>query len=327
MGFYAPAQIVGDARKHGVDVRPLDINASDWDCTLEPAIQSANQHALRLGLRFASGLAEEEGRLIVKVRRSGNGSPYASVEEVARRTGVSRKAIEALAEADAFTGLGTNRRAAMWEAKAIERDVPPLLRLAESALGEPSLIQEPAASLPAEAAGQSVVLDYQATGLTLRQHPLALLRPGLHAQGYHDTRRLNSARPGSSIRLPGIVLMRQRPGTAKGIVFVTLEDEFGVANLVVYPNIGERDRAALIGSRLLVAEGWIERETEHAEVPVTHLICRKLTDRSNLLGQLSATGVGAPSEDTMRGRVDAPRRHDPGSARAKAGLPASRDFR
>ena len=115
-------------------------------------------------------------------------------------------------------------------------------------------IREPAPALPAEAAGQSVVLDYTATGLSLRQHPLALLRPRLEAEGCHDTRRLNTARPGSLLRVPGIVLMRQRPGTAKGIVFVTIEDEFGVANLVVYTDVGARDRAALIGARLLVAE-------------------------------------------------------------------------
>jgi error-prone DNA polymerase len=158
------------------------------------------------------------------------------------------------------------------EAKPIERDARPLLRLAESDLGQPSLVREPAASLSAEAAKQSVVLDYTATELSLRQHPLALPWPGLQAQGYQDTRRLNTARPGSSIRLPGIVLMRQRPGTARGIVFVTLEHEFGVANPAVYPNIGDRDRAAQIGSRLLVADGWIERETAHAKVPGTNLV-------------------------------------------------------
>ena len=327
MGFYAPAQIVGDAKKHDVEVRPVDINASDWDSTLEPEIRSADQHALRLGLRLASGLAEEEGRLIAKVRRSGNGSPYGSVEEVARRTGVSRKAIEALAEADAFASLGASRRSAMWDAKAIECDVPPLLRLAEYSLGEPGLINEATPLLPAEAAGQAVVQDYAATGLTLRQHPLALLRPALLKQGYQDTRYLNAAREGSSIRLPGIVLMRQRPGTAKGIVFITLEDEFGVANLVIYPNIGERDRAAMIGSRLMVAEGRIERETEHAEVPVTHLICRKLIDRGDLLRQLSISENDPTWADAALGRADEVRRPNPGSARAKAGLPASRDFR
>jgi error-prone DNA polymerase len=161
----------------------------------------------------------------------------------------------------------------------------------------------------------------------LREHPLALLRPALQAQGYHDTRRLTTARPGSSIRLPGIVLMRQRPGTAKGIVFVTLEDEFGVANLVVYIDVGDRDRAALIGSKLLVAEGRIERETEHAEVPITHLICRKLIDRSDLLGQLGASERDVALGDAAPDRVDAVRQHSPGSTRARAGLPASRDFR
>jgi error-prone DNA polymerase len=154
-----------------------------------------------------------------------------------------------------------------------------------------------------------------------------LLRPVLRAQGYDDSRRLNAARPGSLVRLPGIVLMRQRPGTAKGIVFVTIEDEFGVANLVVYTNIVVRDRAALVGSRLLLAEGRIERETEHAEVPITHLICRRLIDRSDLLRHLST-----PDEDTAwgnasLGRADEVRRPDPGVRSAKAGLPASRDFR
>jgi error-prone DNA polymerase len=328
MGFYAPAQIVGDAKKHDVLVRPLDINASDWDSSLEPDLRSADEHALRLGLRMAAGLPEEEGRMIVKIRRAGNGSPYGSVEEVARRTGISRRGMEALAEADAFASLGTDRRTAIWEAKAIERDIPPLLRLAESSLGDPPLISEAAARLPAEARGQAVVLDYTATGLSLREHPLALLRPKLKALGFHDTRHLNSARPGSAIKLPGIVLMRQRPGTAKGIVFITLEDEFGVANLVVYTNVGERDRAAMIGAKLMVAEGRIERETEHAEVPITHLICRRLVDRSDLLGTLSAAGDGTSWGDALLGRADEVRRPNPGSARGKtSGLPASRDFR
>ena len=327
MGFYASAQIVRDAQQHAVEVRPLDINASDWDCTLEREMKSTDEHALRLGLRLASGLSKEEGCKVVEARGAGNGSPYGSVEEVARRTGISRRAIEALAEADAFASLGASRRAAMWDAKAIEREVPSLLRLPESALGEPPLIQEADIALPAEAAGQSVVMDYTATGLTLRQHPLALLRPTLGKLGYHDTRRLNTGRPGSAIRLPGIVLMRQRPGTAKGIVFITLEDEFGIANLVIYPTIGERDRSALIGSRLMVAEGRIERETEHAEVPITHLICRKLINRSDLLRQLNMSAADAVWENAGLGSADEARRPGPGSTAATAGLPASRDFR
>ncbi|WP_158746937.1 hypothetical protein [Acidisphaera sp. L21] len=327
MGFYAPAQIVSDAKKHEVLVRPLDINASDWDSTLEFDLGSNDQHALRLGLRLASGLAEEEGRQIVKTRRSGNGSPYSSVEEVARRSGVSRKAIEALAEADAFASLGASRRDAMWDAKAIEHDIPPLLQLAENFLGEAGLIQEPAPVLPAEAKGQSVVLDYAATGLSLREHPLALLRPTLSKLGYHDTNFLNTAEPGTSVRLPGIVLMRQRPGTAKGIVFITLEDEFGVANLVIYTNVGERDRAAMIGSGLMVAEGKIEREVEHAEVPITHLICRRLIDRTDLLRSLNTAQPNLDLGKVVLGRADEVRRPHPGPARTKAKMPTSRDFR
>ncbi|HVY16273.1 MAG TPA: error-prone DNA polymerase [Rhodopila sp.] len=305
MGFYAPAQIVRDAAAHGVEIRPVDVNASDWDCTLEPAPGSAGEHALRLGLRMVSGLPKDDGERIVETRRSGNGSPYESVEEVARRADAGRRALEALAQADAFARLRIGRRGALWDAKAVETDELPLLRLAQAGGGSP-LIREPPVALPAETAGQAVMRDYAATGLTLRQHPMALLRPLLQAEGHDDTRRLQTAKPGSFLRLPGIVLMRQRPGTAKGIIFVTLEDEFGIANLVVYPDIVARDRTALVGSRLMLAEGRIERETKHAEVPIIHLICRRLIDRGDLLGRLNLS-------DADRG--------------AKVPLPPSRDFR
>jgi error-prone DNA polymerase len=317
MGFYAPAQIVRDAAQHGVEVRPIDVNASDWDCSLEAAPASSDGHALRLGLRMTAGLAEQDGRRVVRARHAGNGSPFGSVEELARRAGVGRGAIEPLAAADAFAGLGADRRHALWDAAAIEPDLPPLLRLA---LGEPALVQEPPVPLPPETKGQAVVLDYAAAGLTLREHPLGLLRPVMRAQGWDDTRRLHAARPGSFVRLPGLVLMRQRPGTAKGIVFVTTEDEFGVANLVVYAGIVARDRRALVNARLLLAEGIVERETEHAEVPVTHLIVRRLTARDDLLGLLHAGG--ADWGNATLGRADEVRRPDPGVR-----LPASRDFR
>jgi error-prone DNA polymerase len=193
-----------------------------------------------------------------------------------------------------------------------------LLRLGGDTLDDAPLLREPAADLPFESSGQAIVTDYAATGLSLRAHPLSVLRPELTALGYHDTRRLNSARPGTSIRLPGLVLMRQRPGTAKGIVFVTLEDELGIANLVVYANIGQRDRATLIGARLMVAEGRIERETEHSEVPITHLICRRLIDRSDLLRELTREAKGVTEEDPI---LRAPRREVSDSA-----FPRSRDF-
>lgn len=200
-----------------------------------------------------------------------------------------------------------------WDARGVENDTPPLLRLAgqAAAAGEPPLLSEPSSALPAEDDGQAMMLDYVATGLSLRQHPLALLRPRLQALGCRTTRDLDSLRGGARIRLAGLVLMRQRPGTAKGIVFVTVEDEHGTANLVVYADIAARDRAALIGARLLLVEGRIEREAERAEVPVIHLICRRLEDRSDLLRGLM--------DDDFSGQRP--------PAQSPKGMPASRDFR
>jgi error-prone DNA polymerase len=327
MGFYAPAQIVRDARDHGVQIRPLDVNASLWDCALEPEQRSAEGYALRLGLRMASGLSAQDGQQIVKARSGGNGSPFASPEEVVRRANITRKAMETLAQADAFRSMGTSRREALWAAKGVEHDVPPLLRLAaqQAAVGEPPLLPEPAPALPSESAGQAVVLDYTATGLTLGQHPLALLRPQLRALGCIDTRELAALPQGKRIKLAGLVLMRQRPGTAKGVVFVTVEDEHGTANLVVWADVGARDRAALLGARLLLVEAKIERETRHAEVPITHLICKTLTDRTDLLNGLMHREANLPWGDAALGRADEVRRPDPGSRRSVR-MPGSRDF-
>jgi error-prone DNA polymerase len=327
MGFYAPAQIVRDAREHGVSIRALDVNASDWDCALEPERESAEGFALRLGLRLAAGLSAQEGQQIVKARTGGNGSPFASPEEVVRRANITRKAMEALAQADAFKSMGTSRRAALWAAKGVEQDIPPLLRLAaeQAAVGEPPLLPEPAPALPPESAGQTVVLDYTATGLTLGEHPLALLRPRLRALGCVDTQQLLTMPLGQRIKLAGLVLMRQRPGTAKGVVFVTVEDEHGTANLVVWADVGARDRAALLGARLLLVEAKIERETEQAEVPITHLICRTLTDRTDLLNSLMHREANLPWGNAALGRADEVRRPDPGSRRPIR-MPGSRDF-
>jgi error-prone DNA polymerase len=235
--------------------------------------------------------------------------------------------MEALAQADAFRGLGTSRREALWAAKGVEHNVPPLLRLAaqQAAVGEPPLLKEPAPDLPQESTGQAVVLDYTATGLTLGEHPLALLRPQLQALGCRDTREIATLPPGQRIRLAGLVLMRQRPGTAKGVVFVTVEDEHGTANLVVWADIGARDRAALLGARLLLVEAKIEREIKHAEVPITHLICKTLTDRTDLLNGLMHREANLAWGDAALGRADEVRRPDPGSRRPIR-MPGSRDF-
>jgi error-prone DNA polymerase len=169
-----------------------------------------------------------------------------------------------------------------------------------------------------------VVEDYRSTGLTLGRHPLALLRPVLAKVARDDTRSLATTRQGSSVRIAGLVLMRQRPGTAKGVVFLTIEDEWGVGNLVVYAAIAARDRAALIAGRMLVAEGRVERVVENAEVPITHLIVRRLIDRSDLLDGLLG---GSEWVERAIGRADEVKRPDPGSRRPKARLPDSRDFR
>jgi error-prone DNA polymerase len=327
MGFYAPAQIVRDAREHGVVVRPIDVNHSEWDCSLEPEPASAEALALRLGLRMVAGLAQEDGQAIAKARRSGNGAPFASLEEMARRARVGRSVLEALAAADAFGSLGSGRRLALWEAAAVESKGASIGPLFDAVAGDGPVLPEPSASLPAEREGEAVVEDYVAAGLTLRSHPLALLRPALDRLGLHDTRKLAALRQGAWVRLPGLVLMRQRPGTSKGVVFVTVEDEHGQANIVVYAQIGEHDRAALLGSRLLLVEGRVEREDRQAEVPIIHVIARRLTDRSDLLDGLRQTGAGTGWADKTLGRADEVRRPDSGSAAPRPRLGRSRDFR
>jgi error-prone DNA polymerase len=340
MGFYGPAQIVRDAREHDVVVRPVDVNASGWDCSLEPETASANGLALRLGLRMVAGLAEAEAEAILAARQARNGVPFDSVEDLAWRADVDRKALEALAAADAFAGIGTARRQAAWEARGVAggpRDLP-LFAIAagtaDAAMADKApLLPEPEAPLVPQTEGETVVWDYQTTGLTLRRHPLALLRPQLDKLGLADTGHLQRARAGTSLVLPGLVLMRQRPGSAKGIVFLTVEDEHGTGNLVVYADVAARDRAALVAGRLLVAEGRVEREAEHAEVPIVHLIVRRLTDRSDLLDGLLRDGMPAEERsdaawaERSLGHADEVRQPEPGSRRPRSRLPGSRDFR
>ena len=249
---------------------------------------------------------------------------------------MGRQALEALAGADAFAGTGASRRRAGWDARGVAngpQDLP-LFALAagtEAAAmaAQAPLVPEPEVTLPDQTEGEAVVEDYLATGLTLRRHPLSLLRPQLDALGCGDTRQLNALRAGTKVRLPKLVLIRQCPGSAKGVVFLTVEDEHGVANLVVFERIAARDRAELVSGRLLIAEGRVEREVAQAEVPITHLIVERLVDRSDLLSRLVEIDAGAtPDQDWTEkapGRADEVRRPEPGSQRPK--LPGSRDFR
>ncbi|MCB1470276.1 MAG: error-prone DNA polymerase, partial [Rhizobiaceae bacterium] len=245
MGFYAPAQLVRDAREHGVEIRPVSVNHSDWDSTLEPRGDGAL--ALRIGFRQIKGMREEDATWIAAAR--GNG--YPDVESLWRRAGIHPDALERLAEADAFAALGLNRRDALWAARALRGPRPlPLF----GTDGEGGL--EPEVTLPAMTLGQEVIEDYLSLRLSLRAHPLELLRPRLPKSIPHE--RLPKVE--GRITVTGLVITRQRPGTASGVIFITLEDETGVSNVVVWKKIYETFRKAVIAGRLLRVTGRIERD-------------------------------------------------------------------
>ena len=261
MGFYAPAQLVQDARRHGVEVRPAEVTSSGWDCTLEGG-------ALRLGLRMVGGLSEAAGRRIVANKN------YLSTADLAHRASLNRKELRCLAAAGALQGLAGHRRLAHWAAAGAER-LPPL-----------NVFQEekkiPALAPPTE--GQDIVADYASLGLTLGRHPLALLRKHLQQMKMVQAEKLRLYSHGSTVRAAGLVTCRQRPDTASGVIFVTLEDETGCVNVVVWGTLVERQRRELLGARLLGVQGVIEREGD-----VVHLVARRLFDHSALLGPLTAS--------------------------------------
>ncbi len=269
MGFYAPAQIVRDAREHGVEVRAVDVNASDWDCTLEEA--PGGRLALRLGLRQVEGLGEAAGRQLVAAR--GN-NPYVSPQALWRRAGLEARALGALARADAFGSAGLCRREALWAVKALSTPPPPLFAALEEPFPEPKVV------LPAMGLGEEVVHDYRALCLSLKAHPLALLRPELTARGIQPAGRL--ARLSGRVSVAGLVLIRQRPGTASGVVFVTLEDETATANVIVWPQAFERFRQVVMTASLLRVDGKVQREG-----PVVHLVAERLENLSPLLRGLA----------------------------------------
>ena len=314
MGFYQPAQIVGDARLNGVEVRPADVNASDWDCTLEPRADGG--FALRLGLREIAGLSKDEiAEKLVKLRGAG----YRSVRDLWLRAGLKVASLEKLAAADAFRSLGLQRREALWAVKGLGEAPLPLFAAAEI---RASLQVEPEVTLPALGLGAEVAQDYFTTGLSLKQHPLSLIRPRLHRGGWNQAALLDDAPPGQLVRVAGLVLVRQHPESANGIVFVTMEDESGIANLVLYPDIYEANRLTVLGSRLLACEGTIDRK----EI-VVHVKARRLFDLSDWLQDLVADD-GAPPPSEPFARTLAHARETKRSARVRTQIEVkSRDFR
>jgi len=277
LGFYPPAQLVRDAIDHGVEMRAVDVMASDWDCTLEPSSADPAIPAVRLGLRMVSGLSEATGRRIAATRAT---APFTDAQDLAQRAGLDRREINALAAADALASLAGHRRQALWATLGVDGNAPRNAPLAAHHSPEQQIDLLP----PTE--GQNIVADYHHTSLTLRRHPLALLREGFNARGYLSAADIGSARNKQRVRTAGIVTCRQRPGTASGVIFVTIEDETGTVNVVVWNTTAKKYRPALLRSRLMTVYGHVERVTT-GTVPIVHLIAARLEDHSSLLGRLS----------------------------------------
>jgi error-prone DNA polymerase len=272
MGFYAPAQIVRDARDHGVEVRPVCINASRWDCTLERV--GDDKFAVRLGFRQVRGLANKDGAEIVAARAD---HPFESVDDLWRRADVPVASLVQLAEADAMReSLRMARREALWALKAL-RDEP--LELFAATAGREARtieeVREPAVSLRSMTSGGEVVEDYRHVGLSLRRHPASFLRADLTSRRIVTCADAMSARDGKWLMTAGLVLVRQKPESAKGVMFITIEDETGVANLVIWPSLYERQRRIILAAGMFAVRGRIQREGE-----VVHLVARHLTDLS-----------------------------------------------
>lgn len=301
MGFYAPAQLVRDARDHGVEVRPPDINASDRDCTLEPG--QNNRCALRLGLRQVEGLSKDAADQMVERRST---VPYRDPADLWRRSGLTKRQIIALARADAFASLGLTRRDVLWAVRGFSDGQLPLLDAQPQARD-----LEPTVTLPALTLGEQVVDDYSSFSMSLRSHPLKLLRTTFAQRGISSTEALKASKNGDVLTLAGLVLVRQRPGTASGVVFVTLEDEFGIANLVVWPKVFDAHRRIVMGSRLMGVRGRIQCQGEK-EYKVIHLVAEQIWDLSAELDSISELDLF----HLTNGRGDEVRT-DPGDRRLK----------
>ncbi len=313
MGFYAPAQIVRDAREHQVEVRPVCVNYSEWDNILER--RADGDLALRLGLRQIKGLRKEEAGWIVAAR--GNG--YRDPESLWLRAGLEPHILERLAEADAFAGMGLSRRDAFWQVKAI-RGKEPLPLFHDPLDGE--MVYEPKVTLPTMNLGEEVVDDYLSMRLTLRAHPMELLRPTIPNLITHD--KLSNV-PLGRYSVCGLVITRQRPGTASGVIFLTLEDETGVSNVVVWPKVYQKFRRTVMGGRLLRVSGYLQREGI-----VVHLIAEDVADMSHKLSELGhplneVVGLTHPNADEAPRQTRPPARARHPREQAKRLFP-SRDF-
>jgi error-prone DNA polymerase len=285
MGFYAPAQLVRDAREHGVEVRPVDINRSQWDCTLEAI--DGRRCAVRLGFCMVKGLVQKEAERVVSIRAT---RPYSSVEDLWRRAGVPVSTLYGMAKADGFKGLGLSRREAAWAIKSLRDEALPLFAAADDRDNVlRSEILEPAVSLTPMTLGREVVEDYRSKGLSLRAHPLRFLRQSLSGRGYLPCSALRSAPDGRRISIAGLILVRQMPGSAKGVMFITLEDESANANLIVWPSVFANNRRPILGASMLGCRGKVQNANN-----VIHLIVEQAVDLTAELKQVSGLDVEFP---------------------------------
>jgi error-prone DNA polymerase len=286
MGFYGPGQIVRDAREHRVEVRPVDVNHSAWDCTLEERSRAAHgpRHALRLGFRQVKGLKEAAMARLVAARAAG---AFVDPADLQRRAALEVTQLERLAEADGFGSMGLDRRRALWAVKALRNTTLPLFDHAEAALppgsNRPPLHAEARVDLVPMPLGEAVVEDYAWLRLSLKAHPCEVLRPMLTGERFWPCSAISDARDRQPFRTAGLVLIRQRPGSAKGVVFSTLEDETGIVNLVIWPKLLERYRPVVMAARLLGAEGQVQRQGQ-----VIHLVAHRLFDLTDRLSLLMA---------------------------------------
>jgi len=318
MGFYRPAQLIRDAKEHGVEVRPVDIGHSFWDCTLEPASNRSGKtpkRALRLGFRQLKGCKEDDATALVEAREKGD---FITMRSVWLRAGLSARALETLAKGDAWGSVALNRRGALWAAKGLGPPPLPLFAAADRAEGS-----EPPVALPAMSMGQEVTEDYRHLSLSLKTHPMALLRQAMAERGYVPSARLKDLRDGAKAEVAGIVLIRQQPGTASGVIFVTLEDETGVANIVVWPRVFQQFRRELLGSQLMGVSGIVQRDESGY---VIHLVANRLTDLSP---HLHALGDPVRPYADMLSRADESKSvgFDRSTMPRSRVIPASRDFR
>jgi error-prone DNA polymerase len=309
MGFYAPSQIVRDAREHGVTVHAPDVNYSDWDNRLEPL--APGRFAVRLGFRQVDGMAQGMARRLISARDT----PYADLKDLKGRARLDTGTMRRLAAADGFRSLGLDRRQALWDTRAL-RDAPDL-PLFSDARDEG---QEARFILPQMPVCEHVVADYQTLRLSLKAHPMAFLRASMTRQGYTPAGDLPRLRNRTALSIAGLVLIRQRPGSAKGVCFITLEDETGVANLVVWPSVFEAFRKIVMRSRLIEVKGILQRDSD-----VIHVVAEQLSDRSDALDRLSSSPMAVPlarADEVRKPLPESTHRH-PRDVRI---IPKSRDF-